>query len=103
MVAELVLGGDLEEVLSLRAIMCVTRPDVLHYTRAVTRSVSVLPDTGPAVLWGDAKAPEHRTATVEALYRGLNLDGIHEPRLRHLRHHPGPVPGLIRRAAGTVC
>ncbi|GGV54894.1 hypothetical protein [Streptomyces spectabilis] len=83
MVADLVME-DLDEVLSLRAIMCVTGPDALHYTRAVTRAVCVLPETGPAVLWVDAKAPGDRTAMVEALYRGLCLDGIHGPRPRRL-------------------
>ncbi|MGW2866137.1 hypothetical protein [Streptomyces sp. NPDC001205] len=75
-------AGDLEEIVRLRAIACVSGPSVLDYVRAVTRSVGVLPQVGPPVVWLDAKAPGDRTAVVAGLYSALGLENVHGARPR---------------------
>ncbi|MDT0616409.1 hypothetical protein [Streptomyces lancefieldiae] len=43
------LHEDLEEIVTMRAIMCVEGPDALQYTGAVTWAVVQLSDEAPEV------------------------------------------------------
>ncbi|MFE9360886.1 hypothetical protein ACFYPB_43460 [Streptomyces olivaceoviridis] len=75
---------DLEEVFSLKAIMCVTGPSALQYTTAVTRAFSAVADKNPETLWVGIQPPGDRTTTVQSMYDALNLEGVHGPRPRRL-------------------
>ncbi|MFD9487592.1 hypothetical protein ACFWBX_27210 [Streptomyces sp. NPDC059991] len=93
---------DLEAIVKLKAIVCVTGPTALHYVGAVTRATSVLPDKGPSIAWVDAKAPGDRTTAVATLYKALGLEGIHGARPHRLADAEALIVAELTRTPRLV-
>ncbi|MFC7912405.1 hypothetical protein [Streptomyces sp. NPDC057386] len=96
------LHEDLEEIVTMRAIMCVEGPEALQYTGAVTRAVVQLSEEAPEVAWVDAKAPRDRAAAVDALYTALHLDSAHGPRPRRLADAENLIVAELTRTPRLV-
>ncbi|MFE6412079.1 hypothetical protein ACFVOR_34690 [Streptomyces sp. NPDC057837] len=96
------LHDDLEEIVTMRAIMCVEGPEALQYTGAVTRAVVQLSEEAPEVAWIDAKAPRDRAAAVEALYTALHLHSAHGPRPRRLADAENLIVAELTRTPRLV-